>query len=77
MRAVHDAFPAKASESLASIVGCDVETARRYFAGKRVPTGEALLAMLCSPVGPALLRSAVSGLPPEQRRDFAVGMMNL
>lgn len=70
MRAVHGFFRHKPSEHLAAIVGCDVETARRYFAGKRAPNGEAMIAMLRHPVGVAIVEAAVRELPALDQRDF-------
>jgi hypothetical protein len=67
-------FPNKPSVELAQIIGCDVRTAERYFAGDRTPDAVALLSILRSAHGAALIEAAVADLPHERQRKFWIEM---
>lgn len=70
MRAARSWFPHKPSVELAQIVGCDVRTAERYFAGERTPDAVALLAILRSEHGAKMVEAAVADLPAKEQRKF-------
>lgn len=63
-------FPHKASAELAQIIGCDVRTAERYFAGERTPDALALMKLLRSEHGAKMIEAAVADLPPNAQRKF-------
>jgi hypothetical protein len=70
MRSARSWFQHKPSVELAQIVGCDVRTAERYFAGDRTPATEQIVAMLRSEIGPRLIEAVVSGLPEKDQLRF-------
>ncbi len=63
-------FQHKPSVELAQIIGCDVRTAERYFAGDRTPAAEQIFTLLRSPVGALLVEEATRDLPPAEYRKF-------
>jgi hypothetical protein len=70
MRSARAWFQHKPSVELAQIVGCDVRTAERYFAGDRTPATEQIVAMLRSEVGPRLIEAVINALPESEQRRF-------
>jgi hypothetical protein len=69
-------FPHKPSVELAQIIGCDVRTAERYFAGERTPDALALIALLRSEHGAKMVEAAVADLPAKEQRKFWREMTN-
>lgn len=63
-------FPHKPSVELSQIIGCDVRTAERYFAGERTPDANALLRLLWSEHGAQLVEAAVADMPADRQRKF-------
>lgn len=70
MRSARGWFAHKPSVELAQIVGCDVRTAERYFAGDRTPATEQIVSMLRSEIGPRLIEAVIGGLPENEQRRF-------
>lgn len=70
MRAARTWFGHKPSVELAQIVGCDVRTAERYFAGDRTPATDQIVAMLRSEIGPRLIEAVIGQLPEKDQRRF-------
>ncbi len=70
MREARSWFQHKPSVELAQIIGCDVRTAERYFAGDRTPATEQVMAMLRSEIGVKLIEAAIAGLPKAERDLF-------
>lgn len=70
MQSAHGWFQHKPSVELAEIVGCDVRTANRYFAGERTPDASALIALLRSPYGVRLVQEATKTLPAREHAEF-------
>lgn len=63
-------FQHKPSVELAQIIGCDVRTAERYFAGDRTPAAEAIFSMLRSEIGVKLIVEATASLPAADYARF-------
>lgn len=64
-------FSHKPSEELRQILGGDLRSAQRYFAGDRVPDGPVAFYMLTRPeIGIALVEEATRDLPPNEYREF-------
>jgi hypothetical protein len=71
MRAVKARFAHKPAQHLAEILGCDISTAERYFAGARSPSFDNTVTMLRHPVtSVAMLEEATRNLPPEEFQKF-------
>jgi hypothetical protein len=70
MQSARSWFQHKPSVELAQIVGCDVRTAERYFAGDRTPATEQIVSMLRSEIGPRLIEAVIGGLPKDQQDTF-------
>lgn len=63
-------FEHKPSVELAQIIGCDVRTAERYFAGDRTPAAENIIALIRSDVGARLIEEATASMAPADRSRF-------
>ena len=71
MRAVKARFAHKPAQHLAEILGCDISTAERYFAGARSPSFDNTVTMLRHPVtSVAMLEEATRNLPPDEFQKF-------
>jgi hypothetical protein len=70
MRSARTWFQHKPSVELAQIVGCDVRTAERYFAGDRSPATDQIVSMLRSEIGPRLIEAVIGGLPERDQEKF-------
>ena len=71
MRAVKARFAHKPAQHLAEILGCDISTAERYFAGSREPNFPNTVSMLRHPVtSVAMLEEATRNLPPADYDKF-------
>ena len=71
MRAVKARFSHKPAQHLAEILGCDISTAERYFAGSREPNFPNTVTMLRHPVtSVAMLEEATRTLSPEDYQRF-------
>lgn len=71
MQAVKARFAHKPAQHLAEILGCDISTAERYFAGSREPNFPNTVTMLRHPVtSVAMLEEATRTLPPIEYEKF-------
>lgn len=71
LKAVKARFTHKPAQHLAEILGCDISTAERYFAGSRSPNFDNVVTMLRHPVtSVAMIEEATRSLPPEDFEAF-------
>lgn len=69
-------FQHKPSVELAQVLGCDVRTAERYFAGDRTPAAQQIVTLLRSEVGVRLIEDVVRDLTAGERQRFWTEMGN-
>lgn len=79
MRSARSWFQHKPSVELAAIIGCDVRTAERYFAGERAPDAAAIFAILGTEAGVKLIEARTHHLAPADYDKFwkAMGQATL
>lgn len=71
LKAVKARFTHKPAQHLAEILGCDISTAERYFAGSRSPNFDNAVTMLRHPVtSVAMLEEATRLLSPDEYSQF-------
>lgn len=71
MQAVKERCPYKPALFLSEILGCDISTAERYFAGSRSPNFDNAVTMLRHPVtSVAMIEEATRSLSPEEHSAF-------